>query len=48
MRMRFVLAGVAAGTTAGYPNAIETRGITIAAPPDQVWPWPLQDAERDG
>ena len=73
MRMRFVLAGVVAGTSAGIavtklqswrrtwgidpdegsralpgdqvvpdPMAIETRGITIDAPPDRVWPWLMQ------
>jgi hypothetical protein len=73
MRMRLVLAGVVAGTTAGVavtklqgwrrtwgidpdegrrvlpgdqvvpdPMAIETRGITIDAPPDRVWPWLMQ------
>src|SRR4249920_3138918 len=73
MRMRFVLAGVVAGTTAGVavsslqrwrrtwgidpdegrrvlpgdqvvpdPMAIETRGITIDAPPERVWPWLMQ------
>ena len=73
MRMRLVLAGVVAGTTAAVgvtslqrwrrtwgidpnevgrplpgdqvvpdPNAIETRGITIDAPPDRVWPWLMQ------
>ncbi len=73
MRMRLVLAGVIAGTTAGVtisslnrwrrtwgidpdeasrtlpgdqvvpdPVAIETRGITIDAPPDRVWPWLMQ------
>jgi hypothetical protein len=73
MRMRLVVAGVVAGTTAGIavtsvqrwrrtwgidpdearralpgdqvvpdPIAIETRGITIDAPPDRVWPWLMQ------
>lgn len=73
MRMRLVMAGVVAGTTAGVavsslqrwrrtwgidpdegrrvlpgdhvvpdPMAIETRGITIDAPPERVWPWLTQ------